>query len=205
MRTSCALRCFVVATTAALAVVLAGCADIGADSGETSHLPVNAVDIAFAQRMMAQHRQAVDMSALATTRSKNSAVIQLASTIGRTHADAIGELDGLLKAWGPTEQPTSPPASDPGPAGATPPVAVSGVIVETDLARLRASSGVVFDQLLLGLLIDHHREDVSTARLEQEAGQNRRARGIADRIEADHTAELSEMRKLLSSLGTVSR
>ncbi|GAA1605001.1 MULTISPECIES: DUF305 domain-containing protein [Kribbella] len=204
MRTSCALRCVVVAATAALAVVLAGCADIGADSGETSHLPVNPADIAFAQRMIAQHRQAVDMSALAATRSKNPAVTQLASTIGRAHTEAVGELDGLLKAWGQRGEPT-PAVANPGPADTTPLVTAAGAIKEADLARLRSSSGVVFDRLLLSFLIDHHSEDVSIARLQQEAGQNLRARVVADRIEADHAVELSEMRKLLSSLGTAPR
>ena len=197
MRTLCALRAVVVATTTAVVISLAGCAAGGAEI-ETSHLPVNSADVAFAQRMIVHHKQAIEMSAMATTRSRNAAVTGLAVSVDRAHSEGIAVLTELLKDWGQPVQPEldgSAPAVD-----ASPSAGGSGQIGEADLARLRASSGAAFDRLLLVLMIEHHKEGISIVRLQQEVGQSPRARGVADGIEADHTAELTAMQKLISSL-----
>jgi hypothetical protein len=43
------------------------------------------------------------------------------------------------------------------------------------------------------------REAISFALIEQEAGQSRRARSVADSIEAGHTAELTTLQSLLNT------
>lgn len=45
-----------------------------------------------------------------------------------------------------------------------------------------------------------HPEGVSIAVLQQDVGESRRAREIANRMEAEHNAELSAMQKMFSSL-----
>lgn len=64
------------------AALLTGCGDSGAEPA--TH---NAADIEFAQQMVPHHEQALEMAALATTRTDNDAVLELAGEISSGRRD----------------------------------------------------------------------------------------------------------------------
>ena len=111
------------ATIAAAAVMLAaGCGSPQATS-PTSQAPTvpspassqpadqaghNDADIAFAQRMIPHHAQAIEMAAMATTHATSPEVRELADNIKQAQQPEIDQMTGWLQTWGgrsPIDQP----------------------------------------------------------------------------------------------------
>lgn len=74
-----------------------------------------------------------------------------------------------------------------------------GMMSEDQMAQLEAAEGADFDELFLTMMIEHHEGAIDMAAAEQEDGQNAEAIALAQKIEADQTAEISTMRELLGS------
>ncbi len=58
------------------------------------------VDIAYAQGMIPHHEQALELPGLARGRAASPDVADLAFRIDRDQVEELGQLQGLLRAWG---------------------------------------------------------------------------------------------------------
>jgi uncharacterized protein (DUF305 family) len=65
------------------------------------------------------------------------------------------------------------------------------------MKKLETATGAEFDQMFLTMMIEHHTGAIEMAKTEQSDGQNPDAVSLAKKIEADQTAELAQMKKLL--------
>lgn len=114
----------------ALLLGLAACAD-APSTPAAAPVDTRAVDIAYAQGMIPHHEQALELSALARGRAASPDLADLADLafrIDRDQVEELGQLQGLLRAWG----------QDPAAGGG---MAMTGMADPATLERLRTSSG----------------------------------------------------------------
>jgi uncharacterized protein (DUF305 family) len=193
----------------ALVALAAGCGDHATnDGGHTSGSPAaggspstavyNQADVAFAQGMIPHHQQAVQMAELAPSRANDPQVKDLAAKIEAAQAPEIEQLTTWLTEWG---VPLSS-ASDDGPdahggAHGSSAAGMPGMMTDQDMTALEAASGDQFDRMFLEMMIRHHEGAVEMAATEQQQGQNPAAKALAQKINADQTVEIGQMRSLL--------
>jgi uncharacterized protein (DUF305 family) len=196
---------------AALAVVAvaAGCgggasrgsgpsSDQPSATGSPSSAAHNQADIAFAQGMIPHHEQAVRMADLAQSRASDPRVKDLAAKIEAAQAPEIEEMTTWLTDWGAPVP--SAPAGEPdahGGAHGSTTGAMPGMMTDQDMAALETASGDRFDRMFLEMMIRHHEGAVEMATTEQQQGQNPAAKALAEKIYADQTTEIGQMRGLL--------
>ncbi len=199
-------RLILLIVTTLAAIVLAACGSDGSNgsmnSGTADH---NAADVTFAQNMIPHHRQAVDMADLAGTRASNPEVKALARQIRAAQAPEIATMVGWLNAW---KQPTAPPAAsgsehgmgDHGSATMMPGDAMTGMMSEEDMAKLKMVTGSSFDRMFLTMMIAHHRSAVAMAATEIRDGRYAPAKQLADSIQKNQTIEITTMENLLTKI-----
>lgn len=182
-------------------MILAGCSDNGettstdttpAQSSPAQH-EFNDVDVMFAQQMIPHHQQAVEMAQLAQDRADSEDVRELAAQIEQAQGPEIETMTGWLEAWG-EDLP-----EDMGDMGGMSTDEMPGMMTQQEMADLAAGSGADFDQMFLTMMIAHHEGAIEMARAEQTDGENPDAVALAEKIEADQTAEIDRMRELLGS------
>ena len=197
------------ATALAATVVLAGCSGTGTTSDSSagaSSTPTSSsspsspqsfttADVTFAQQMIPHHRQAVEMARMAPTRAKDPRVKDLATKIEAAQGPEIQTMTGWLQSWGKPvpEDMTGMTGMNHGEMN------MPGMMSATDMAKMGKASGADFDTMFLTGMIAHHRGAVEMARAEQSAGQNPDAVALARKIQADQTAEIRQMQRLLKS------
>ncbi|MQA02014.1 MAG: DUF305 domain-containing protein [Streptosporangiales bacterium] len=182
------------------ALALAGC---GGSSGHEGHdgesssastsearADHNDADVTFARSMIPHHRQAVEMSELAETRSASPKVEKLAAQIERAQAPEIRTMSGWLRSWG---QPVPKEGESSSHEGHD----MSGMMSDADMKKLRKASGAKFDTMFLEMMIEHHEGAVSMAKTEQKSGSHRPAKKMAGTIITTQRAEIARMNKLL--------
>ncbi|BCB77989.1 DUF305 domain-containing protein [Phytohabitans flavus] len=151
----------------------------------------NDADVEFAQGMIPHHQQAVEMAELAATRAANPKVKELASKIAAAQGPEIGQMNGWLTAWG-----APPPATS---GGHDTHGSMPGMMSDADMAALEKATGRDFDKRFLEMMIEHHEGALRMATSEQQQGQHPGAKALAQKIEADQTAEIEQMRTMLQS------
>jgi uncharacterized protein (DUF305 family) len=171
---------------ALLAGALAGAALLAGCSGQPEF---NDQDVTFATDMIGHHRQAIEMAGLASERQAGPEVAALAKRIEEAQQPEIDTMAGWLEDWG---KPV--PAENPMEHGGH---AMPGMMSGDQLEDLGKASGRAFDRLFLEMMIEHHEGAIEMAEKERASGANPDAKALADRVIADQTAEIAEMRKLL--------
>lgn len=157
----------------------------------------SAVDVSFAQMMVAHHKQAIEMAELAPKRAARAEVKSLAAGIIKEQEAEIALMSGWLRDWNePVDIPT---AADPGMGGHDMGAHVSGMMSHEDMTRLKSLSGARFDQAFLEMMITHHEGALEMARTQQQIGQYGPSKELAARIIKDQTEEIARMRSLLKA------
>ncbi|MEU0396474.1 DUF305 domain-containing protein [Streptomyces sp. NPDC006208] len=207
MNTSISLsrRAALAASVTAAALVLAGCG--GSDStsgtdtspGTTTSASAEAgkhnnADVAFAQGMIPHHRQAIVMSRMATARGASAQVKELAAKIKKAQAPEIQTMSGWLKAWGEKV----PSGMDHGRGQGDDTPSMPGMMNDQDLDELNGVSGNPFDTMFLTMMIEHHEGAIEMAKTEKQKGAYEPAKKLADDIITAQTAEITQMKKMLS-------
>ncbi|MFC3960961.1 DUF305 domain-containing protein [Nocardia jiangsuensis] len=159
----------------------------------------NDADIAFATEMIPHHRQAVEMAALASSRSTNAAVLNLASRIQAAQDPEIATMTAWLRAWGAPVPTTAGGGMD---HGGTPMPemgsgSMPGMMTDEQMSQMQAASGTEFDRMWLTGMIAHHQGAVEMARTELAQGSNPDAKALAQQIVDAQQAEITEMQGLL--------
>lgn len=188
----------------AAALVLSSCG--GAGSGghtaqQSSDQPVitgqpaghNADDVAFVTNMIPHHQQALDLSAIVPDRSTDPQVIALAKQISAAQRPEINVMKVLLVQW--TDGAENPMSPDPGHGGHS--GAMSGMVDDATMTKLKSSNGTDFDKLWLASMIGHHRGAIEMAKAEIANGDNVDAKALAKNIVATQDAEIGQMTQLL--------
>lgn len=121
--------------------------------------PRSPKDTEFMQGMIMHHAQAVEMTALIESHTKNKNVRLLGARISRSQSDEIKFMKRWLEA---REEPVAPPM--PGMAGMEMPgmdmsshhPPMPGMLTSKQMNALRKAEGAEFDQLFLTGMIQHH-------------------------------------------------
>lgn len=190
-------------TTIALATVttlaLASCGTSSNDQDSSSESATsNKADVTFAKDMVPHHQQAVVMAEMAASRASSPQVKALASKIEAAQGPEIKTMTGWLKKWGEDVPSSSMGGMDPGSGGMSSDQ-MAGMMSSEQLDNMAGMDGTAFDQMWLRGMVAHHEGAIEMSRTEQADGQYPAAVALAKKIEADQTAEITQMKKLLAS------
>jgi uncharacterized protein (DUF305 family) len=161
--------------------------------------PYNAADVAFVQRMIPHHAQALRMCALAETRASNDRVRALARRIAGAQGPEVMGLSAWLQSFG---LPYTDAAAHGDSAhrharhSGTAASRMPGMLSRQDMRRLAAAHGNRFDRLFLAAMVRHHRGAVTMAQHALTHGSDIRANEIASDVAAEQTAEIDRLRDL---------
>jgi uncharacterized protein (DUF305 family) len=172
---------------------------VAAKASATAH---NAQDVSFAQDMIEHHKQAVTMAGMAASRSTNSTVRALASTIEAAQSPEINKMTSWLTGWGASTTPTSSSgmnmsgmsSSSMATSGSS---QVSGMMSDADMTQLGTLSGAAFDKQFLTMMTQHHDGAITMAQQELKSGQYGDALGLAASIVVTQQGQISQMQQLL--------
>lgn len=177
------------------ALTVAGCGNDtdSNDSTGSGGAQFNDADVTFAQQMIPHHEQAVEMATMAQEQASSTEVKQLAAKIEAAQGPEIDTMTGWLEDWGQEAPSDSMGGMDD--SGSD----MSGMMSDAEMESMGAATGAEFDQMFLTMMIEHHTGAIEMAKTEQQDGENPDAIALAEKIEADQTAEIAEMEDLLGS------
>lgn len=146
---------------------------------------VNAADVRYVYDMIAHHRQALDMTALAPTRASSQKLKALAERIHYTQEPEIR----AMTTWLDQEHLQRPDhhAEHEG---------MQGMATAEQMAALKAASGPEFDRLFLQLMIAHHEGAIAMATTVLTKGSHLTIEQWATDVIADQTVEIRRMREM---------
>lgn len=159
--------------------------------GNNAKTGLNNADVMFLQGMIPHHQQAIDMSKVVPTHSKNAEVIALATKIQAAQQPEIDEMNKWLSDAG---QSSSMGGMDMGDMGGM------GMMTDGEMTALDAANGNAFDKLFLSGMITHHEGAVRMAKAIIANGQDLRVRNLATNILTGQTAEIEQMKAMLAAL-----
>lgn len=143
---------------------------------------LSAADIMFLQMMIPHHEQAIAMSKLAITNTKNAEVLDLAARIEAAQQPEIDLMKKLLSDAGQAEMPGHSMGDN-------------GMMTEANMMALAAAKDNAFDLLYLSGMIGHHNGAISMASAVSDS-PNSDVKTLATNIINSQTAEIAEMMKL---------
>lgn len=196
----------IAAASVGLAATLSACGGSDSDDAGSGGMPgmssaaspsasmsmpadVSDQDAAFASNMIMHHREAIEMADMASSNSSNPAVVKLAGNIKAAQGPEIETLSGWLTDWG-----MQPPAEGMDMSG----MSMPGAMDPAEMEKMGSMKGPEFDEMFLTSMIEHHQGAVTMAQEEVTSGKNAAAKTFAQKVIDDQTAEIAEMRKLLS-------
>ncbi len=145
--------------------------------------------------MIPHHQQAVQMSSMAERHASTPEVTELAAKIAAAQGPEIETMTGWLEDWGQDV----PEGDGMGMGGDMGSMDMNGMMSGQDMEDLDSARGASFDRMWLTMMIEHHEGAVEMAQDEKSKGQNADAVALAEKIEADQTAEIAVMKDLLES------
>jgi uncharacterized protein (DUF305 family) len=153
--------------------------------GHNSSSQMVGSDAMFLQMMIPHHEQAVVMSDLALSTSKDADVLKLAKQIKDAQAPEIIKMQGWLSDAGLSEDPGHSMGNGMG-----------GMLSDSDLSALKGSTGKAFDKLFLAGMIAHHEGAIDMVMM-IENSQDSGVKRLGQDIVKSQTAEIELMKELL--------
>ncbi len=115
-------------------------------------------DVSFMQNMIPHHNQAVQMSAMVKGRTNLPALVEIADRIDASQMDEIAFMQAWLKERSQTQpDPTAHDKMDMSHV-------MAGMASPSQMAELKAASGIEFDKMFLQLMVKHHAGAVAMVR-----------------------------------------
>ena len=155
--------------------------------GHSSNSQMVGSDAMFLQMMIPHHEQAVVMSDLALSTSKDAEVLKLAKQIKDAQAPEIIKMQGWLADAGLSQDP-----------GHSMGDGMGGMLSDSDLSALKGSTGKAFDKLFLAGMIAHHEGAINMVMM-IENSSNTDISNLGQEIVKSQTAEVELMKKILKS------
>ena len=153
--------------------------------GHNSNSKMVGSDAMFLQMMIPHHEQAIVMSDLALSTSKDAEVLKLAKQIKDAQAPEIIKMQGWLA--------DAELSEDPGHSMGN---GMGGMLSDSDLSALKASTGKAFDKLFLEGMIAHHEGAIDMVMM-IENSSNTDISNLGQEIVKSQTAEIESMKELL--------
>lgn len=155
--------------------------------------PHNAADVAFATDMIPHHSQAVQMADMALKTASNAQVKTLATAIKAAQDPEITQVSGWLTSW---KKPVPPTMGGMNMGHGT------GMMSSADMTRLGKATGAAFNRLWVQMMITHHQGAITMAHTEITTGQNTEAKALARSIVTSQSAQITQLKTLLTQLPT---
>jgi uncharacterized protein (DUF305 family) len=143
----------------------------------------------FLQMMIPHHEQAVVMSDLALSTSKDPEVLKLAKQIKDAQAPEIIKMQGWLADAGLSEDPGHSMGDEMG-----------GMLSDSELSVLKGSTGKAFDKLFLAGMIAHHEGAIHMVMMIEDSS-NSDISNLGQEIIKSQSAEIELMKKILKRIG----
>lgn len=164
-------------------------------------------DVAFMQKMILHHAQALQMTALVEERASRDAIRQLAERIERSQRDEIATMMQWLEERdeeGPALPPDVASRIDGAQAGHTghDHSGMAGMLSPDELDELAAAEGDAFDRLFLEFMIFHHEGAITMVDelfATPGSGQDTDIFTFASHVEADQQIEIERMARMLQA------
>jgi uncharacterized protein (DUF305 family) len=153
--------------------------------GHNSNSQMVGNDAMFLQMMIPHHEQAVVMSDLALSTSKNADVLKLARQIRDAQAPEIIKMQGWLSDAGLSEDP-----------GHSMGDGMGGMLSDSEISTLKESTGKAFDKLFLTGMIAHHEGAINMVMM-IENSSNSDISNLGKEIVKSQAAEIELMKQLL--------
>jgi uncharacterized protein (DUF305 family) len=157
-------------------------------NNESTSLKLSGADVMFLQMMIPHHQQAIDISELAITRSKDAELIALARVIRDGQAAEITQMNNWLEEAGAD--------IEMGHMGHD----MGGMLTDSELSALNASQGSAFDRLWLEGMTNHHNGALHMTTMISDA-QNPTLKLFGQKIIEVQSAQNAQMKTILSRLG----
>ena len=142
----------------------------------------------FLQMMIPHHQQAVDISNLALTKSKDSELLALATAIRDGQADEIVQMKQWLKGAGAGSE-----------MGHTMDGQMGGMLDDAELAALKSATGSEFDRLWLLGMTGHHDGALHMTQMIEDAS-NPTIKKFGQDIVTLQTAQIEQMKVMLQRI-----
>jgi uncharacterized protein (DUF305 family) len=151
----------------------------------------NEADVAFVQRMIPHHEQAIEMSQVALDPGVGAgvAVTGLATRIRDAQDPEIETMRGWLQAWGEEEIADMSEHHDEH--------GMEGMMSADEMARLGAIEGADFDRAWMEMMIRHHQGAIAMSEKATTDGSLAEVKALADTIISAQQKEIDEMQGLL--------
>ena len=152
-------------------------------------------DVEFMQGMIGHHAQALEMTALVSSRTSREDLKKLALRIEVSQADEIK----MMQRWLQVRGQSVPGPHDMHMHGAT---LMPGMLTPEQMNALAAAKGTEFDRLFLEGMIRHHGGALTMVHdlfVSPGAGQEADIFGFASDVDADQRAEIDRMRSMLAT------
>lgn len=160
---------------------------MNSDEGNgTSNL--TGADIMFLQMMIPHHQQAVDISNLALTKSKDAELLALATAIRDGQADEIVQMKQWLKDAGAGLE-----------MGHSMDGQMGGMLDDAELAALKSATGSEFDRLWLLGMTGHHDGALHMTQMIEDA-KNPTIKKFGQAIVVAQTAQIEQMKVMLQRI-----
>lgn len=157
--------------------------------GHNSNSQMVGSDAMFLQMMIPHHEQAVVMSDLALSTSKDAEVLKLAKQIKDAQAPEIIKMQGWLLDAGLSQDP-----------GHSMGDGMAGMLSDSEISTLKGSIGKAFDKLFLTGMIAHHEGAINMVMM-IENSSNSDVNKLGQEIVNSQTAEIELMKKILKRIG----
>jgi uncharacterized protein (DUF305 family) len=160
---------------------------------DLSQVRYTAADVRFMEGMIAHHMQALEMTALLSSRTSREDMQLLAKRIELSQADEIQMMREWLSA-------RAVPGSSPDAHHAHHAALMPGMLTVDEMRRLADAKGAEFDRLFLELMIKHHEgalimvDELFSA---PGAGQQSDIFAFASDVETDQRMEIDRMSAML--------
>lgn len=191
----------------ALSIVVAACGSSddpalegAAEGGSTTTEAEdhNDEDVAFAQGMIAHHRQAIEMADLVIANGESPEVEALAEKIKADQTPEIQTLSGWLADW---DEPETAEGGDHAGTDVDGEGEDMAMMSDEEMSKLEKAKGAEADKMFIEMMIRHHRSAIDMAQTEVDEGQFPDATAMAEDIIKKQEAEITEMTELLEKLG----
>jgi uncharacterized protein (DUF305 family) len=178
------------------ALTFSGCSansPLNSSSSETGTSEFTMGEVMFAQMMIPHHQQAVTMADLATSRTQNFDILQLAAAIKAAQEPEIE----IMKSWLASDAETSDPHAghDMGDSMSSGMSGMDGMLTDEQLDQLAAAQDEEFDKLFLSGMIAHHEGAIKMAE-EIQQSKNSAVKNLANEIISSQKLEIEAMRAL---------
>ena len=150
-------------------------------------------DAMFFEMMIPHHQQAVDISDLAISRSKDTELVELAKKIRDGQAAEIIQMRNWLADAGDSSMTGHGMNHSMGDG-------MSGMLTESDLSTLNSLSGSKFDAYWLRGMITHHEGALHMVTMIKDSNRPE-FRNFGKEIVSIQTVEIEQMKKMLSRMG----